>query len=119
MSYKLVIACFIFLFSSIIYLINIKIITNTYNYTNFWWITLMTMSGVPIFTVISCVSPTGVSYKKYRTQNIIIYPLCAGILFSFESILLYYSITYVPLSTYMILRSSFIIWNIPFILFFY
>lgn len=78
----------------------------------------MTMSGVPIFTVISCVSPTNVSYKKYWTQNIIRYPLCAGILFSFESILLYYSITYVPLSTYMILRSSFIIWNIPFIIFF-
>ena len=118
MLYKLAIVCFIFLFSSIIYLINIKIITNTYNYTNFWWITLMTMSGIPIFTVISCVSPSSVSYKKYWTQNIIRYPLCAGILFSFESILLYYSITYVPLSTYMILRSSFIIWNIPFILFF-
>ena len=118
MLYKLAIVCLVFLFSSIIYLINIKIITNTYNYTNFWWITLMTMSGVPIFTVISCVSPTSVSYKKYWTQNIIRYPLCAGILFSFESILLYYSITYVPLSTYMILRSSFIIWNIPFIIFF-
>jgi len=118
MLYKLAIVCLVFLFSSIIYLINIKIITNTYNYTNFWWITLMTMSGVPIFTVISCVSPTGVSYKKYLTQNIIRYPLCAGMLYSFESMLLYYSITYVPLSTYMILRSSFIIWNIPFILFF-
>ena len=118
MLYKLAIACLVFLFSSIIYLINIKIITNTYNYTNFWWITLMTMSGVPIFTVISCVSPTSVSYKKYWTQNIIRYPLCSGILYSFESMLLYYSITYVPLSTYMILRSSFIIWNIPFIIFF-
>lgn len=84
----------------------------------FWWITLMTMSGVPIFTVISCVSPTDVSYKKYWTQNIIRYPLCAGILYSFESTLLYYSITYVPLSTYMILRGSFIIFNIPFIRFF-
>ena len=112
MLYKLAFVCLVFLFSSIIYLINIKIITNTYNYTNFWWITLMTMSGVPIFTVISCVSPTSVSYKKYWTQNIIRYPLCSGILYSFESMLLYYSITYVPLSTYMILRSSFIIWNI-------
>ena len=118
MLYKLAIVCLVFLFSSIIYLINIKIIMNTYNYTNFWWITLMTMSGVPIFTVISCVSPTGISYKKYLTQNIIRYPLCAGMLYSFESMLLYYSITYVPLSTYMILRSSFIIWNIPFIIFF-
>ena len=78
MLYKLAIVCLVFLFSSIIYLINIKIITNTYNYTNFWWITLVTMSGVSIFTVISCVSPTGVSYKKYWTQNIIRYPLCAG-----------------------------------------
>jgi len=93
-------------------------ITNTYNYTNFWWITLLTMSGIPISTVISCVSPIGVSYKKYWTENIIRYPLCAGILYSLESVLLYYSITYVPLSTYMILRSSFIIWNIPFIRFF-
>jgi hypothetical protein len=118
MSYKLFIACFIFLFSSIIYLINIKIITNTYNYTNFWWITLMTMSGIPISTVISCISHLGVSYKKYWTENIIRYPFGAGILYSLESVLLYYSITYVPLSTYMILRSSFIIWNIPFIRFF-
>lgn len=117
MLYKLVIVCLVFLLSSIIYLINIKIITNTYNYTNFWWITLMTMSGIPIFTVISCVSPTDVSYKKYWSQHIIRYPLCAGMLYSFESMLLYYSITYVPLSTYMILRSSFIIWNIPFIIF--
>ena len=118
MTYKCVIACFVFLFSSIIYLINIKIITNTYNYTNFWWITLVSMSGIPIFTIISCVSHISVSYKKYWTENIIRYPLCAGILYSFETILLYYSITYVPLSTYMILRGSFIIWNIPFIHFF-
>lgn len=118
MLYKLAFVCLVFLFSSIIYLINIKIITNTYNYTNFWWITLMTMSGIPIFTVISCVSPTSISYKKYWTQNIIRYPLCSGILYSFESMLLYYSITYIPLNTYMILRSSFIIWNIPFIIFF-
>ena len=118
MSYKLIIACFIFLFSSIIYLINMKIITNTYNYTNFWWITLMSMSGIPISTVISCISPIGVSYKKYWTENIIRYPVCAGMLYSFESILLYYSITYVPLSTYMILQGSFIICNIPFIRFF-
>ena len=118
MSYKLVIACFAFLFSSIIYLINIKIITNTYNYTNFWWITLVSMSGIPISTVLSCISSIDVSYKKYWMENIIRYPFCAGILFSLETILLYYSITYVPLSTYMILRSSFIIWNIPFIYFF-
>ena len=118
MLYKLVIVCLVFLLSSIIYLINIKLITNTYNYTNFWWITLVTMSGIPIFTIISCISSTGVSYKKYWTQHIIRYPLCAGILYSFESILLYYSITYVSLSTYMILRSSFIIWNLPFIIFF-
>ena len=117
MLYKLAIVCLVFLLSSNIYLINIKIITNIYNYTNFWWITLMTMSGIPIFTVISCVSPTGVSYKKYWTQHIIRYPVCAGMLYSCESMLLYYSITYVPLSTYMILRSSFIIWNIPFIIF--
>jgi len=118
MSYKLLIACFIFLLSSIIYLFNIKIIKNTYNYTNFWWITLMSMSGIPISTIISCVSPIAVSYKKYWTENIIRYPLGAGMLYSLESVLLYYSITYVPLSTYMILRSSFIIWNIPFIRFF-
>jgi hypothetical protein len=118
MSYKLLIACLVFLFSSIIYLINIKIITNTYNYTNFWWITFVSMSGIPISTVISCVSPIGVSYKKYWTENIVRYPVCAGILYSFESVLLYYSITYVPLSTYMILRGSFIICNIPFIHFF-
>lgn len=118
MSYKLTIVCFVFLLSSIIYLINIKIITNTYNYTNFWWITLVSMSGIPISTVISCVLSINISYKKYWTENIIRYPLCAGILYSFESVLLYYSITYVPLSTYMILRSSFIIWNIPFIRFF-
>ena len=118
MSYKLGIVCLIFLVSSIIYLFNIKIITNTYNYTNFWWITLVTTSGIPISTIISCVSPTGVSYKKYWTENIIRYPLCAGMLYSLESVLLYYSITYVQLSTYMILRSSFIIFNIPFIHFF-
>jgi drug/metabolite transporter (DMT)-like permease len=115
MSYKLFIACFIFLFSSIIYLINIKIITNTYHYMNFWWITLLTMSGIPISTIISCISHLGVSYKKYWKENIIRYPFGAGILYSLESVLLYYSISYVPLSTYMILRSSFIIWNIPFI----
>jgi len=118
MSYKLIIACFIFLFFSIIYIINIKIITNTYNYTNFWWITLMSMSGIPISTIISCVLSINISYKKYWTENIIRYPVCAGMLYSFESMLLYYSITYVPLSTYMILRGSFIIFNIPFIRFF-
>ena len=78
----------------------------------------MTMSGIPISTVISCISHLGVSYRKYWKENIIRYPFGAGILYSLESVLLYYSISYGPLSTYMILRSSFIIWNIPFIYFF-
>lgn len=112
MLYKLTIACFVFLFSSIIYLINIKIITNTYNYTNFWWITLLTMSGIPISTTVSCISSIGVSYKKYWKENIIRYPFGAGILYSLESLLLYYSITRVSLSTYMILRSSFLLFGI-------
>ena len=38
----------------------------------------------------------------------------AGFIYTFESILLYYSVNNLNLSYYTILRSSFIIWNIPF-----
>ena len=94
------------------YLILIKYLQYKYNYNNFWYNTLLSILLSPIY-LIFCAD---ISFRN-RIKNygwIIFYPIFAGLIYTFESLLLYYSVNNLNLSYYTILRSSFIIWNIPF-----
>lgn len=94
------------------YLILIKYIQISYNYNNFWYNTLLSIFLSPIY-LFNCVNPSFI--PRIKTYGFaILYPVIAGLIYTFESILLYYSVNNLNLSYYTILRSSFIIWNIPF-----
>ena len=94
------------------YLILIKYLQISYNYNNFWYNTLLSIILSP-FYLFFCCKPSVIN--RIRNYGIVmLYPIFAGLIYTFESILLYYSVNNLNLSYYTILRSSFIIWNIPF-----
>jgi drug/metabolite transporter (DMT)-like permease len=98
------------------YLILIKYIENTYFYNNFWFNTLLSIILCPLYLGYFCRRNVRNRFQNYRKE--IIFPILAGCIYTVESILLYYSINNLSLSFYTILRSSFVIWNIPFFIFF-
>jgi len=98
------------------YLILIKYIENTYFYNNFWFNTLLSIILCPSYICFFCLKDVRNRFQTYRKE--ILFPFLAGCIYTAESILLYYSINNLSLSYYTILRSSFVIWNIPFFIFF-
>ena len=98
------------------YLILIKYLENTYIYNNFWFNTLLSILLSPIYLGYFLLKDVRTRLKNYGKA--LLFPCLAGIVYTAESILLYYSINNVSLSYYTILRSSFVIWNIPFFMFF-
>ncbi len=108
----LIINCFLYVFSLTEYLIGIKYINNEYNYKNFWFINLLNIILIPCYLILLKKE----NIKKYLLKEnlkILLYPIITGILYTIESIFLYYAIDNLPLGFYVILRSSFIIFNIP------
>jgi drug/metabolite transporter (DMT)-like permease len=97
------------------YLILIKYLQNTYIYDNFWYNTLLSILLTPIYFAFFCLKSVRTRMKTYGIA--LIFPLLAGFIYTFESVLLYYSVNNLSLSYYTILRSSFVIWNIPFFYF--
>jgi drug/metabolite transporter (DMT)-like permease len=98
------------------YLILIKYLEITYSYKNFWFNTLLSIILCPLYLGYFCLKHVRTRLKSYGRE--IVFPILAGCIYTGESILLYYSINNLSLSFYTILRSSFIIWNIPFFIFF-
>lgn len=98
------------------YLIIIKLIERGFNYSNFWFNTLLSVIMAPIYLAWLLDGETRKRIKLYGRT--VLFPLVAGVCYSLESILLYYSVSNLNLSYYTILRSSFIIWNVPFFIFF-
>ena len=112
-NFILIMNCFLYIFSLTEYLVGIKYINNEYNYKNFWFINLLNIILIPCYFILLKKE----NIKKYilkENLKILIYPIIVGILYTIESIFLYYAIDNLPLGFYIILRSSFIIFNIPF-----
>lgn len=112
------------LFHSIFYVINLsgylillKYIQITYNYQNFWFATLLSILFVPFYIVCFGFPAIRTRIKTY-SRTTLFFPLLAGFIYTVESLLIYYSINNLSLSYYTILRSSFVIWNIPFFILF-
>jgi drug/metabolite transporter (DMT)-like permease len=97
------------------YLILLKYMQITYQYDNFWFTTLLSVICAPFYLFYLTQKPFRNRIHNYGTR--IIFPIVSGLLYSIESIMLYYSINDISLSYYTILRSSFVIWNIPFFIF--
>ncbi len=110
------------LFHSVFYIINLssylillKYMQITYQYDNFWFTTLLSIICAPFY--LFYLTQKTFRSRIYNYGNRILFPIVAGLLYSIESIMLYYSINDISLSYYTILRSSFVIWNMPFFIF--
>ena len=102
--------CILYVVNLSSYLILIKYIETAFRYNNFWFSNLLSIALSPLYFIY--LKRFFFRIKQYRYS--ILFPMLAGGLYTIEAILLYYSINNITLSYYTILRSSFILWNVPF-----
>lgn len=111
-NYILLLNSFFYILSSCIPLLGIKYMQYNYNYINYWFNIILTISCCPIYSLLFI--KKDVRNRIYKYKKKLIYPVAVGVLSTIESILLYYSFQNIPLSLYIVLRSSTIIFNIPY-----
>ena len=117
MNIILFINCFLFIVTLSEYLICIKYINYEYNYKNAWFNILLSISLTPFYFILLIKDTNRTKLKEYsKSENRIklLFPFITGILYTIETILVFYALNTLTLSYYTILRSGFIIFNIPF-----
>jgi len=98
------------------YLICMKYITYTYEYRNEWFNVLLTLVFTPFYSCffIRKFSLTRIRYYMAPERRIVLlYPIATGVLYTVETVLVFFVLNTVTLSYYTIMRSGFIIFNIP------
>ena len=108
----LLLNCFFYILSSCIPIVGMKYVQYKYNYNSFWFNIYLTISLCPMYFLF--LIKRDVRQRLYKYKKRLLFPICVGILSTVETLLLYYSFQGIPLSLYIILRSSTIIFNIPF-----
>jgi drug/metabolite transporter (DMT)-like permease len=98
------------------YLIFMKYITNNYGYKNEWFNVLLSLVFTPFY---SCFFIRNFSWQRAKAyfaperRAVLKYPVLTGVLYTVETVFVFYALNTVTLSYYTILRSGFIIFNIP------
>ena len=116
MSWLLVLNSIFFVATLTEYLICMKYITNNYDYKNEWFNVLLSLLFTPFY---SCFFFRSFSWTKITSymaperRHILQYPIITGVLYTVETVFVFYALRTVTLSYYTILRSGFIIFNIP------
>ena len=114
---SLLVNSFLFIFTLSEYLICLKYISYHYNYKNTWFNILLNSLFTP-FYLLFLINKTHRDKVKFffQKENIknLSYPIFNGILYTIETALLFYTINNLTLSYYTILRTGFIIFNIPY-----
>ena len=114
---SLIVNSFLFVFTLSEYLICMKYINYTYDYKNTWFNILLNCLFTPFYLLflLKQVHREKVKtfFKKENLKNLC-YPVFNGVLYTIETALLFYTINNLTLSYYTILRTGFIIFNIPF-----
>ena len=116
MAWLLILNSIFFVATLTEYLICMKYITNNYDYKNEWFNVLLSLMFTPFY---SCFFIHKFSWAKIRSymeperRNVLKYPVVTGILYTIETVFVFYALNTVTLSYYTILRSGFIIFNIP------
>ncbi len=116
MNLLLLLHCFLFVITLSEYLICMKYINNEYHYKNEWFNMLLSIFLTPFYSLLFI---KDINRKKINTylssenRNKLLFPIGTGILYTIETILLFYSLNTITLSYYTILRSGFILFNIP------
>jgi drug/metabolite transporter (DMT)-like permease len=116
MNYPLLLHCFLFVITLSEYLICMKYINNAYNYKNEWFNMLLSVFFTPFYLVLFIKDINRKKLKTYflpENRNKLLFPVGTGILYTVETILLFYALNTITLSYYTVLRSGFILFNIP------
>ena len=117
MTWLLVLHSVLFVGTLTEYLICMKYITNNYDYKNEWFSVLLSLVFTPFY---SCFFVKSFSWERAKTyitaperRVALKYPVITGVLYTVETLFVFYALNTVTLSYYTILRSGFIIFNIP------
>lgn len=116
MNLLLLLHCFLFIITLSEYLICMKYINNEYHYKNEWFNMLLSIFFTPFYSVlfIKDINRKKIyAYISCENRHKLLFPIGTGILYTIETILLFYSLNTITLSYYTILRSGFILFNIP------
>ena len=116
MNYLLILHCFLFIITLSEYLICMKYINNAYNYKNEWFNMLLSIFFTPFYCFLFINDINRKKLKLYflpENRNKLLFPIGSGILYTIETILLFYALNTITLSYYTVLRSGFILFNIP------
>ena len=93
-----------------------KYITNNYDYKNEWFNVLLSLLFTPFYSCffIRKFSLTQIrSYLAPERRHVLKYPIITGVLYTVETVFVFYALNTITLSYYTILRSGLIIFNIP------
>ena len=114
---SLLVNSFLFIFTLSEYLICMKYINYTYDYKNTWFNILLNCLFTPFYLLFLLKEVHRDKVKTFfKRENLkdLCYPVFNGMLYTIETALLFYTINNLTLSYYTILRTGFIIFNIPF-----
>ena len=117
MNILLLLNCFLFVITLSEYLICMKYINYEYDYKNAWFNILLSVSLTPSYFILLIKDVNRNKLREYaRPENRIqlFYTFATGFLYTVETIMLFYALNTLTLSYYTILRSGFILFNIPF-----
>jgi len=116
MAWLLVLNSIFFVATLTEYLICMKYITNNYGYKNEWFNVLLSLVFTPFY---GCFFIRNLSWDRAKAyfaperRAVLKYPVFTGVLYTVETVFVFYALNTVTLSYYTILRSGFIIFNIP------
>jgi len=108
MNYLLLLHCFLFVITLSEYLICMKYINNAYNYKNEWFNMLLSVFFTPFYSFLFINDINRKKIKLYflpENRNKLLFPIGTGILYTVETILLFYALNTITLSYYTVLRS--------------
>lgn len=117
MNFGLFINCIFFVFTLSEYLICMKYINYEYNYKNAWFNILLSVILTPLYFVLLFKKENRnkvIDYFRRENKIKLLFPFITGILYTIETVLLFYALNTMTLSYYTILRSGFILFNIPY-----
>jgi drug/metabolite transporter (DMT)-like permease len=116
MTWLLILNSIFFVATLTEYLICMKYITNNYQYQNEWFNVFLSLLFTPFYSCFFIRKFSLAQIKSYLSperRNVLKYPIITGILYTVETVFVFYALNTITLSYYTILRSGFIIFNIP------
>lgn len=117
MNFGLLLNCIFFVFTLSEYLICMKYINYEYNYKNAWFNILLSVILTPLYFILLFKKENRnkvIDYCRRENRIKLFFPFITGILYTIETVLVFYALSTMTLSYYTTLRSGFILFNIPY-----